>query len=80
MEAARAGAAQAGADLAAVNQFLRTAAAAPDGSATLAQSLDVAPGYELALAAALGPRLSAARGGRPGCGRAGAGPSGGSGC
>ena len=60
VEAARARAAQAGAELAAVNQFLRTAAAAPDGSATLAQSLDVAPGYELALAAALGPRLSAA--------------------
>ena len=60
VEAARARAAQAGADLAVVNQFLRTAVAAPDGSATLAQSLDVAPGYELALAAALGPRLSAA--------------------
>ena len=60
VEAARARAAKAGADLAVVNQFLRTAAAAPDGSATLAQSLDVAEGYELALAAALGPRLSAA--------------------
>jgi chromosome segregation protein len=60
VEAARARAAQAGAELAAVNQFLRTASSAPDGSATLAQSLDVAPGYELALAAALGPRLSAA--------------------
>ncbi len=60
VEAARARAAQAGADLAVVNQFLRTAATAPDGSATLAESLDVAPGYELALAAALGPRLSAA--------------------
>jgi chromosome segregation protein len=60
VEAARARAAQAGADLAVVNQFLRTAASAPDGSATLAQSLDVAPGYELALAAALGPRLAAA--------------------
>src|SRR5215208_6554203 len=59
-EAARARAAQAGAELAAVNQFLRTAASAPDGSKTLAQSLDVASGYELALAAALGPRLSAA--------------------
>jgi chromosome segregation protein len=59
-EAARTRAAQAGAELAAVNQFLRTAAAAPDGSATLAESLDVAPGYELALAAALGPRLAAA--------------------
>jgi chromosome segregation protein len=60
VEAARAGAAQAGAELAAVNQFLRTASSAPDGSTTLAQALDVAQGYELALAAALGPRLAAA--------------------
>ena len=59
-EAARARAAQAGSELAAVNQFLRGAAAAPDGTATLAGSLEVDPGYELALAAALGPRLSAA--------------------
>jgi chromosome segregation protein len=59
-EAARARAAQAGAELAAVNQFLRGAASAPDGAATLAGSLDVEAGYELALAAALGPRLSAA--------------------
>jgi chromosome segregation protein len=60
VEAARARAAKAGADLAVVNQFLRTATAAPEGAATLAESLDVEPGYELALAAALGPRLSAA--------------------
>jgi chromosome segregation protein len=60
VEAARARAAQAGAELAAVNQFLRTALSAPDGSATLAQSLEVASGYELALAAVLGPRLAAA--------------------
>jgi chromosome segregation protein len=60
VESARARAAQAGAELAAVNQFLRTASSAPDGSATLAQALDVAPGYELALTAALGPRLAAA--------------------
>jgi chromosome segregation protein len=60
VEAARARAAKAGADLAVVNQFLRTATAAPEGAATLAASLDVEPGYELALAAALGPRLSAA--------------------
>jgi chromosome segregation protein len=59
-EAARARAAQAGAELAAVNQFLRSAASAPDGAATLAASLEVEPGYELALAAALGPILSAA--------------------
>jgi chromosome segregation protein len=60
VESARARAAQTGAELAAVNQFLRTAASAPDGSATLAQALEVEPGYELALAAALGPRLGAA--------------------
>ncbi|MEA2332823.1 MAG: chromosome segregation protein [Thermoleophilaceae bacterium] len=60
VEAARARAAQAGAELATVNQFLRTATTAPDGSTTLAQSIDVEPGYELALAAALGPRLAAA--------------------
>jgi chromosome segregation protein len=60
VESARARAAQAGAELAAVNQFLRTAATAPDGSVTLAQALDVVSGFELALAAALGPRLSAA--------------------
>jgi chromosome segregation protein len=60
VESARARAAQAGADLASANQFLRTALTSPDGSSTLAQSLDVEPGYELALAAALGPRLAAA--------------------
>src|SRR4051794_1442417 len=58
VEAARAQAAKVGADLAAVNQFMRTAA--PEGATTLAQSLDVDGGYELALAAALGARLSAA--------------------
>jgi chromosome segregation protein len=60
VEAARAGAAHAGAELAAVNQFLRTASSAPEGAATLAQALDVEAGFEMALAAALGPRLSAA--------------------
>jgi chromosome segregation protein len=60
VESARARAGQAGADLAAANQFLRTALTSPDGSSTLAQSLEVEPGYELALAAALGPRLAAA--------------------
>ena len=60
VEATRARSAQAGAELASVNQFLRSAASAPDGTATLAGSLEVDPGYELALAAALGPRLSAA--------------------
>src|SRR5918999_1000810 len=57
VESARARAAQAGADLASANQFLRTALTSPDGSTTLAQSLEMEPGYELALAAALGPRL-----------------------
>src|ERR671915_1096100 len=60
VESARARAARAGADLAAANQFLRTALTSPDGSSTLAQSLEVEPGYELALAAALGSRLAAA--------------------
>jgi chromosome segregation protein len=60
VESARARAAQAGAELASANQFLRTALTSPDGSRTLAQSLEVEPGYELALAAALGPRLAAA--------------------
>jgi chromosome segregation protein len=60
VEAARARSAQAGAELAAVRQFLRTASSAPPGSSTLADSLDAEPGYELALAAALGPRLAAA--------------------
>ena len=58
MEAARAAAARAGAELAAVNQYLRTAGSAA-GAAPLSESLDVEPGYELALAAALGPRLGA---------------------
>ncbi len=60
VESARARAAQAGAGLAAANQFLRSSLGAPDGAGTLAQSLDVEAGYELALAAALGPRLAAA--------------------
>jgi chromosome segregation protein len=59
-EAARARSAQAGAELASVNQFLRSAASAPDGTSTLAGTLEVDPGYELALAGALGSRLSAA--------------------
>jgi chromosome segregation protein len=60
VESARAHAAQAGADLAAANQFLRTATTPSDGSSTLAQAIDVEAGYELALAAVLGPRLGAA--------------------
>jgi chromosome segregation protein len=58
-ETARAAAAAAGAELAAVNQFLRAAEGAPGGARALSEQLKVEPGYELALAAALGPRLGA---------------------
>src|SRR5215213_8524879 len=67
-EAARARAAQVGAELAAVNQFVRGAppgsgVAAPGGgppAQPMAERLRVESGYELALAAVLGPRLTAA--------------------
>jgi chromosome segregation protein len=59
-EQARREAARAGAELARVNQFLRSHAGAPGGAPALADGLSAAPGYELALAAALGPRLRAA--------------------
>jgi chromosome segregation protein len=59
-EAARREAARVGAELAKVNQFLRAQAGAPGGAPALADALTAAPGYELALAAALGPRLRAA--------------------
>src|ERR687897_432480 len=72
-EAARAQAAEVGAELAALNQFVRGAAAMPGGGAQagggpaagpaarpLAERLHVERGYELALAAVLGPRLTAA--------------------
>ena len=59
MESARAAAARAGSDLAAVNQFLRAAGGRGEGP-TLSEGLRVRPGLEPALAAALGPRLSAA--------------------
>ncbi len=58
-EAAAPTAAKAGAELAAVNQFLRSSAAATGGASALSDRLEVEPGYELALAAALGPRLAA---------------------
>ena len=58
VEAARRDAATVGAQLAAVNQFLRTAAG-PASASTLASDLHVEPGYELAVAAVLGPRLGA---------------------
>src|SRR4051794_38304463 len=59
VEAARREAASVGAELASVNQFLSRAAAAPGGARALAEDLGVEPGYELAVAAALGPLLSA---------------------
>ncbi len=60
VERARREAARVGAELAAVNQFLRSQAGAPGGARALADDLEVDPGYELALAAALGGRLGAA--------------------
>jgi chromosome segregation protein len=58
-EAARAEAARVGAELAAVNQFVRGAGGSAGGPPPLAENLHVEPGYELALAAVLGPRLTA---------------------
>jgi chromosome segregation protein len=58
VEVARREAATVGAQLAAVNHFLRIAAG-PASASTLAANLQVDPGYELAVAAALGPRLGA---------------------
>jgi chromosome segregation protein len=60
VEAARREAAQVGAELAAVNQFLRHQAASPSGVPALADELEVDAGYELALSAALDGRLRAA--------------------
>ncbi len=57
---ARRESARVGAELAKVNQFLRAQAGAPGGAPALADALTAAPGYELALAAALGSRLRAA--------------------
>jgi chromosome segregation protein len=59
-EAARREAARVGGELAGVNQFLRNQASALRGAPPLSDSLDVDPGYELAVAAALDGRLSAA--------------------
>jgi chromosome segregation protein len=61
-EAARRDAARVGAELASANQFLRSHAAGVGGpdSRSLADELEVQAGYELALAAGLGGRLSAA--------------------
>ncbi|HUJ34645.1 MAG TPA: AAA family ATPase [Solirubrobacteraceae bacterium] len=60
VEAARREAARVGGELAACNQFLRSQTAAPGGAAVLADQLEVDPGYELAVAAALDGRLRAA--------------------
>ncbi len=63
-EAARREAAKVGAELAAANQFLRSHAGAHGAQSgsprALSEALQVEPGYELALAAALGGRLDAA--------------------
>jgi chromosome segregation protein len=58
-EAARTRAAETGAELAAANRFVRGVAGSSDGARPLAEELHVEHGYELALAAALGPRLTA---------------------
>ena len=60
VERARREAARVGGELAAVNQFLRSQAAVPGGASTLSDQLEVDPGFELALAAALDGRLRAA--------------------
>ncbi len=60
LEAARVNAARIGGELAAVNHFLRTQLQSPGGAPMLADQLEVEPGYELALAAALDGRLRAA--------------------
>jgi chromosome segregation protein len=60
VESARREAAQVGAELASVRQFLAARSGAPGGARALADDLDVASGYELAVAAALGGRLRAA--------------------
>jgi chromosome segregation protein len=60
VEVARRDAARMGGELAAVNQFLRSQAGGPGGASVLADELEVEPGYELALAAALDGRLRAA--------------------
>ena len=60
VQAARLEAARVGGELAAVNQFLRHQNGSPGGAPGLADGLEVDPGYELALAAALDGRLGAA--------------------
>jgi chromosome segregation protein len=60
VESARREAARIGGELAAANQFIRSQAAAPGGAESLSDQLEVDPGFELALAAALDGRLRAA--------------------
>jgi len=60
VEAARRESARVGGELAAVNQFLRSHQGTPGGVRSLADALNVASGYELAVAAALDGRLGAA--------------------
>jgi chromosome segregation protein len=60
VEAARRQSAGVGGELAAVNQFLRSHQTAPGGGRALSDGLNVAPGFELAVAAALDGRLGAA--------------------
>ncbi len=60
VEAARREAAKVGGELASVNQFLRTHTRLVTGATALADGLEVDPGYEMALAAALDGRLGAA--------------------
>ncbi|MGO9790397.1 MAG: chromosome segregation SMC family protein [Solirubrobacteraceae bacterium] len=60
VEQARRNAARVGGELAACNQFLRSHSAAPGGARSLADAIAVAPGFELAVAAALDGRLGAA--------------------
>ncbi|MDQ6836664.1 MAG: hypothetical protein M3016_10815, partial [Actinomycetota bacterium] len=60
VEAARREAARVGGELAAVNQFLRHQGGSPGNAPALADELEVDPGYELAVAAALDGRLRAA--------------------
>ncbi len=59
VEKCRREAARVGGELAACNQFLRSQAAAPGGATVLADQLEVDPGYEVAVAAALDGRLRA---------------------
>jgi chromosome segregation protein len=59
-ESARRDAARIGAELAAANQFLRSHTSAPGGARALADELEVQAGYELAVSAALGARMTAA--------------------